>query len=294
MYELIKLNENDYYIDSPSKIGIVKLNAADVVFIDSGNNRDAGKKALRIIEEQGWTLKAIYNTHSHADHIGGNRYLQEKTGCRIFARGAECAAVNYPVSEPALLYGGFPYKTIKHKFLMAEKSFCEPLTPDVLPAGLEMIDLSGHCYEMVGYKTKNGTAFIGDAVINEYIYEKYGISYFWDITKYLESLERLKSVDAGIFITSHLENYTDITDIADYNKKYIADVESTLLSFCEKPVSFEKLMQQMFTKYNMTMTAEQNILIGSTLRSYIAKCLDDGKLKYFSSENIMYFETTSK
>ena len=70
MYELVQISENCFYIQSPAKIGVVKLSEGEVCLIDSGNDKEAGKKALRILEQNGWTLKAIYNTHSNADHIG--------------------------------------------------------------------------------------------------------------------------------------------------------------------------------------------------------------------------------
>ena len=76
MYELIAVTENSYYIQSPAKIGLVRLNDTDVCLIDSGNDKDAGRKIKKLLDANGWTLKAIYNTHSNADHIGGNRYLQ--------------------------------------------------------------------------------------------------------------------------------------------------------------------------------------------------------------------------
>lgn len=128
MYELIQLSEHDYYIDCPAKIGLIKINNSDAVLIDSGNDKDAGKKIYRILDANGWTLKAIYNTHSHADHIGGNHFLQEKTGCRIYAKGMECTYSNTPLLEPVGLYGGNPFKELKHKFLMAQESTVLPLT----------------------------------------------------------------------------------------------------------------------------------------------------------------------
>ena len=75
MYELIQAAENSYYIQSPAKIGLIKVSDTEVCLIDSGNDKDAGKKVLKVLNANGWTLKAIYNTHSHADHIGGNQYL---------------------------------------------------------------------------------------------------------------------------------------------------------------------------------------------------------------------------
>ena len=77
MYELIKLTDYCYYVESPAKIGIIKTGESEVCLRDSGNDKDAGKKVLKILEANGWSLRAIYNTHSNADHIGGNRFLQE-------------------------------------------------------------------------------------------------------------------------------------------------------------------------------------------------------------------------
>ena len=109
MYELVKAGANTYYIDCPVKIGVWRETQTDVYLIDSGGDKDAGRRVLKILNEQGWRLKGILNTHSNADHIGGNRYLQTQTGCAVFAPGAECAITRHTVLEPALLYGGYPF-----------------------------------------------------------------------------------------------------------------------------------------------------------------------------------------
>ena len=114
MFSLVSLTSNAYYIDSPSKIGIVKTGPDQVVLIDSGNNKDAGKRALKILDAQGWQLQAVYNTHFHADHIGGNRLLQERTGCAVYAPGAEQVFVSHPELEPSFLYGAAPPLSLIH------------------------------------------------------------------------------------------------------------------------------------------------------------------------------------
>ena len=89
MYELHQVTDTSYYIQSPAKIGLIRLDGNDVCLIDSGNDKEAGRKVRQILDANGWRLRAIFNTHSNADHIGGNKYLQTQTGCDIFAPGIE-------------------------------------------------------------------------------------------------------------------------------------------------------------------------------------------------------------
>ena len=86
---------------------------------------DCGEGTQVAIREKGWSFKpidVICFTHFHADHIGGNQYLQKQTGCKIYAPGIECDFTNHPILEPSFLYGGYPFKDLKNKFLMAKES----------------------------------------------------------------------------------------------------------------------------------------------------------------------------
>lgn len=47
----------------------------------------------RALDENGWTLDLILNTHHHWDHAGGNLELKEKTGCRIIGPRADAARI---------------------------------------------------------------------------------------------------------------------------------------------------------------------------------------------------------
>lgn len=284
MYELIQISEHDYYIDCPAKIGLVRVNDTDVVAIDSGNDKEAGKKVLRHIQANGWQLTAIYNTHSHADHIGGNKFLQERTGCRIFASGLEAAYTNAPKLESMTLYGGLPFKDLQNKFLLAQSSSAELLTAEVLPDGWNLIHLPGHCFDMVGFRTKDGNVFLGDCLSSRETLQKYGLGYLWDPAAFITTLEQVKTLQAAHFIPAHAPVTEDIVPLAQLNIDAVMEISLKILSCCVNPATFEELLQQMFQSYNLTMTAQQYALIGSTLRSYLSSLYAQGKIT-FSFEN---------
>ena len=81
MYELVQVAENTYYINSLSKMGVYRVSDDDVWLIDSGNDKDAGRKVQKILEAQGWKLTAIINTLSnagrHGDYSAGRSFLAD-------------------------------------------------------------------------------------------------------------------------------------------------------------------------------------------------------------------------
>lgn len=269
MYELVQVSENCYYFESPAKIGLVLTGGDEACLIDSGNDKDAGKKVKKLLDGRGLRLRAIYNTHSHADHIGGNRYLQTNTGCRIYAPGIEQCFTLYPRLEPTFLYGGNPPPELRHKFLMAQESAAEPLTQAVLPAGWECLPLPGHAFDMVGFRTEDGTVYLADCLSSRMALEKYQISYIADVGAYLETLEAVKTMQGRIFVPSHAEPTEDIAPLAQLNIDKVQEIGDRILDICREPSEFGTILAALFEAYGLTMTFEQHALVGSTVRSYL-------------------------
>lgn len=285
MYELIGITDKCHYIECPSRIGVVETGDGEVCFIDSGIDRSAAKRTLRAISERGFRLKAVYNTHSHADHVGGNRYLCEQTGCKIYAPSVECCSINHTFLEPALLYGGNPMPGLKGKFMIAEESPALPLTEGVLPECMMVVDLPGHTPGMVGYIVSDGTAYIGDAIAPESTLNKYGVFYLYDVAAYLESLCRLESLNARVYLLSHSAPLEDIGEIVNYNRQRIAEICDKIAEICDTGKEFDEILGGIFEAYGLEMTVEQYALIGSTVRSYLSYLTDIEKIKAVIEDN---------
>ena len=290
MYELIQITERNYYIQSPAKIGLIKLNDHDVCLIDSGNDKDAGRKIRQILTANGWRLTAIYNTHSNADHIGGNKYLQGQTGCKIYAPGIECAFTRHPLLEPSFLYGGFPFKDLRHKFLMAQESDALELTSDVLPEGFQMIPLPGHFFDMVGFRTPDDVVYLADCLSSRETLDKYQVGFIYDIAAYLKTLEMVKTLQARMFVPAHAAASDEIAGLAQYNIDKVVEISERILSMCGQPICFESILKKLFDEYKLEMTYEQYVLVGSTVRSYLAWLKDTGRLYSLFDKNTLLWQ----
>ncbi len=281
MYELIQVGKNTFVINCPAKMGVYRLNAkGEVLLIDSGNDKEAGKKVQKILSANGWTLKAILNTHSNADHTGGNRLLSDRLGALPYSTSLEGAFIRHPILEPAFLYGGYPCRALRNKFLMAEPSPCAGLSDLALPAGMEVLPLPGHFLDMVGFRTPDNVCFLADCLSGENILEKYHITFVYDVAAYLDTLDAVGRLEGACFVPAHAEITEDIRPLAALNRAKVEEVCTTILSLCETPRMFEDLLASLFTRYGLTMDFNQYVLVGSTVRSYLSYLSDQGRLCY--------------
>lgn len=97
---------------------------------------------LAALEETGWRLTHILNTHHHWDHSGGNLELKEKTGCQILGPQGEADAI--PGID--ILLGDGDQATIGAQVAT-------------------VLEVPGHTRGHIAYWFKDaGVAFVGDAL----------------------------------------------------------------------------------------------------------------------------------
>lgn len=97
---------------------------------------------LRLAEERGWSIRAVLDTHVHADHVSRNRDLAERTGAPILL----------PAQAP-----------VQYRF--------QPLHEgDRLAFGavtLRAMETPGHTRESVSYRLNDTALFTGDTLFRE-------------------------------------------------------------------------------------------------------------------------------
>ena len=286
--ELVQVGKNTFYLDNPTNIGIYLVNNKDVYLIDSGNNKDAGKKILKIINEHNWQVLGIINTHSHADHIGGNNVIQNRTNCAIFSSEIENSFISNTILEPSILYGGYPFNSLLNKTLMAKES-SSILIDDNIRNTFDVIELPGHSYNMIGLKTKDNIYFLGDSLFSEETINKYHIFYICNVKEFLNTLDKLNNLDGDLYILSHCKPVSDLDSLIKVNRDKVVEIINKIYNLCSNKITFEDILQKIFTDYNINMNENQYFLIGSTIKAYLSYLYDEGKISYTFIDNKMYW-----
>lgn len=286
--ELTKLGEKTYCIQNPTNIGIYKLDDEKVCLIDTGNDKESGRKILKIINEQNWQVECIINTHSNADHIGGNKFIQDRTNCKILSSKTETAIINNPELEPAFLYGAMPLNELNNKFLLAKESNCQ-IIDNNLPEGLEYFTLKGHFIDMIGIKTSDNIYFLGDSIFSEETINKYHIFFIYDVEKYLQTLDFLETLNGTFYIPSHVKPLTDLKELIKLNKNKINEICNAILNTCQNPITTEEIIKKIFDTYNLEININQYALLGSTIKSYLTYLNNQKRVEYFFKDNLLYW-----
>lgn len=292
MNELKQVGERTFYVDSASKMGICLYGSGKACLVDSGMGDGHGKLALEIIEGRGWTLGMIINTHSHADHVGGNRFLQEATGCPAYAEGIEASIIKNSILNTSLLYGGNPPEFVKNGLLYSIPSETKELSDSVLPPDVTAMRLDGHSYAMTGVRSPDGVWFLADALSSVSMLEKYHIPFIRDVAKHLETLSAVKNLSGRLFIPSHVKPLEETGPLADANRRKVLEIAEKILDILAELACFEDLLKSLFDYYGLTMEINQYMLAGSTVRSFLSYLADMGKITHVVSGNRLLWETS--
>ncbi len=277
--ELTLLAGSTYVARGPTNVGVFAPGGGRAILIDTGNDDDAGRRMLRACETASLSVSCIANTHSNADHCGGNAFIQSRTNCRIAAQRIEAAFIENPALEPSFLWGGFPLPPLRNKFLVAKSSRVTDLleAPCAVPdAGIDALPLPGHYMGMIGFMTPDRVFFAADAVASPEILQKYSYYFVYDVAAHLATLDAVAGIDADWIVPSHAEPTREAGALVAANKAKILEVGERILELCSEASAPETLMARLAWSYGIELNHTQYALLGSTVRSYVSWLADRG------------------
>lgn len=303
MNELIQVGERTFYISGPFHIGVYILDdeygksgvehsiKTGVCLIDSGVDRVVAKVVDKLLVAQNYEVKMIINTHYHADHSGGNAYFVEKYGCRIVSTKINAALIsNYDIC-PAIVWGAAPIQEVMNSYFYAAPTEAEDIDNIELPSGLEYTELPGHCISMICVRTSDDVLFLGDAVISKDTLENHPLSYIYEIGSYLESLDKLRKIKAGLYIPYHAEPVKNISKLVKINRQTVLDNIEIIREICTEPRAIDEIISIYFNRKGLRLSLYKYAVEGGIIRTYVSYMHNKGELKAVNEDNFIKWET---
>ncbi len=293
MPELVQVNEDVYYLSDHQNYGVIKTGGGECAVVDTGMDDDSAQMILAALEAEKLKLSVIINTHSHADHYGGNNYLVKTTGCKVYAPSFEAAIMTNPSLEPFYIYGAEAPQELRQPFMMAQRSPVDMLLeePSVVIGDKEfkVVPLPGHSPNHTGVIVDD-VFFCGDSVFSPDAWNKLILIYMVNVGEMTKSIEKLSRVGAKSFVPSHVTPTGDITELADVNLTKIQDRVDDILHILQVPAQTAAILWEICKKHGLAVTTlQQYYLCMDTLKAYLSFLLGEGLVTYdFDAGRLMW------
>lgn len=284
-----------YYINFPSIVGVYVFKDESCLLIDSGPSAGFAKRVLKILEQENINVRAIINTHAHADHSGGNQYIQEMTGCDIYASLWESCFIQNELLGPYCLYSASPINALRNKFLMPSPSrvteFVKPGELEVNGEKFVLVDLAGHSLGHLGIKSPDGVFFTGDSIIAKENTEKFPFLYTADLVKHFASLERIKGIAHTHMVISHGGLVFDeaVSDYIDYNEKLIEYILNLIRRTIKMPQSREEIVRTVIKEMDLPDNRNQYFLISGSVSAYLSYLCNTKQACVYTEDGVLKF-----
>lgn len=292
-----RLLANSYFLPSQVVIGGYKV-GDDLLLIDTGNDDSSVRKAIRDFDNI--NVKAIFNTHSHADHCGGNSYIQRQFNVITIAPELEHSFIEQPILEPSYLYGAFPLKILHNKFLLAKSSQVNQIITSETFIEIELggenhqftlIPLKGHSPNMYGIVTPDGIAYLGDALISESMIEKHPLIFTFNVGEHLKSIESLRTLKANGYVIAHGGHYDHLDHLIDANMEVLLRTQNLIIDCLKnKPCTIDEIHGFLYETYNLSENVPQHLLNRSVVKAHLQHLTDLGKIIIQSKKGLLCFE----
>lgn len=300
-----KLSAHIGYFPDSTNIGVIE-SGDSLYIVDTGSRPRDGESIADALKElyPSSSVKAILNTHSHADHCGGNSKLKEITGCEIFAPFNESRIMEFPETMCGIYWGGKPFDELrKIGYMQLTPSFTDRQLHaeeeiETEYALIKCVSLPGHYFDHMGFLVKDKTDgktvfFLGDSLFGMNMLKKYWIPFMVDPAEFRDSVQKIENTAADFYIPSHGEATAGykINALAEMNIMVTLETETLILKTLSRArLTHEELLEGVADFAGIDLKLGQYVLIGSTLKSYLSSLHDRGLIDFSIEDNRMLWK----
>jgi len=192
------------------------------VLIDSGYVADYDE-TTRLIEQTGVSLDdvdAIYTTHIHCDHVGGNRKIQQRSGCKIHLHEIGRHFIESRDSWSTW----YRYLDQQADFFPCHKSLKDGDIIDIGPHRFELIHTPGHSADGTVFYNRSEKLLISSDTLWEHDLAVHIVRVEGSAAAHntLQSLDRLAQLDVHRVCPGHGAIFTDFRGALQRSRERVA------------------------------------------------------------------------
>ncbi|WP_290457781.1 hypothetical protein, partial [Faecalibaculum rodentium] len=139
-------------------------------------------------------------------------------------------------------------------------------------------------------RTADDVVFLADCLSSRETLKKYGISFVYDVQAYLETLNRVRDMQAAVFVPAHAPVTEDIQELAAFNQDHTKALLHQFLEILAEPKTFEDILAALCGLYGIHLDPAQYVLVGSTVRSFLSYLADEGSVLYEFENGKMWWK----
>ncbi|MFQ5839161.1 MAG: MBL fold metallo-hydrolase [Candidatus Methylomirabilales bacterium] len=288
-----QIGERTFLIPGHVNVGMVREGTA-LILIDSGPDRKAAELVLRIAKEMKGDVRAIINTHAHAEHYGANHYILRQTGAEIFAPPLEEALIRNPDVEPLYLYGAFPPLALQDPHILARPSRVDHvLRGPVIIDGVTLtpVPLPGHTPNQMGVVVDD-IFFVADALFSREAVLEHRLIYYYDPLRHRETLAFLSRQEARLFVPAHGRPTHDIRGLIDANRKNLEETAEAILAAISVPRSAEQVLELLAGQFDLDMSFEAYCLYLCAVKAHLSAMNREGRAAWELDKGCLLWKRT--
>lgn len=295
---LTPLGPGVHFFPSAVNSVVVEDGHGGALLVDTGLDDSHARKLLRALEETGLTPVAILNTHSHADHHGGNAFILRKfPELPVYAPPVESAIINDPMLEPLYLFGACPPPELRTKFLLAPPSPAQPIRSGVQRLGgvtVELIDVPGHAVQM--YAVRVGELlYAADALNGPDNLHKHPLIFCVDSVQQKASARKLGELDGiRVVLPGHGEPAADLRALAEVNvEQYGQTTRNALEAVRQGEATIDELLARVCNDLNIQMSNAPSVVLNrSVISAHLVELQQAGQVTQAVKDNRLLFQAT--
>lgn len=285
-----------HYLPGAVNSLVVEDGRGGALLVDTGLDDGHARKLLRGLTERNLTPTGILNTHSHADHHGGNAFILRRfPTVKVFAPPLEDAIITHPILKPIGLFGARPPRELQSKFLLAPPSPArlapEPGLTRIGGAVVELLEVAGHASMM--YAVRVGEVlYAADALFGGAALAKHPLVFCQDSALQKEAAARLGELE-GVRVTlpGHGDPTPDLTGLVAANLAAYARTTAAVLEAVQVGAAgVDDLLARVCGALGVTMESAGAVVLNrAVVSAHLTELLEAGQVSMKVHGNRLLF-----